>query len=127
VRRMCRLLGVSASGYYASCRRPVCPRKQEDSRLGELIIAVHQRTRCTYGAPRIWDELSALRRCQRCGSSAQTRTGSTYRRGRTAPAKPKTRSHQRLDVLESPVPDHVFGVVPRVVGAVGSDLVYNHA
>lgn len=57
VRRMCRLLGVSASGYYASCRRPVCLREQEDARLSELISAVHQRTRCIYGAPRIWDEL----------------------------------------------------------------------
>ena len=57
MRRMCRLLGVSASGYYASCRRPVCPRAQEDARLRQLISAVHQRTRCTYGSPRIWDEL----------------------------------------------------------------------
>ena len=57
VRRMCRLLGVSPSGYYAACRRPVCPRKQEDARLRDLIRAIHQRSRFTYGVPRILDEL----------------------------------------------------------------------
>ena len=54
---MCRLLGVSASGYYAWTRRPLCPRKKEDASLRELIIAIHQRSRGNYGAPRIWDEL----------------------------------------------------------------------
>jgi len=57
VRRMCRLLGVSASGYYAWTRRPLCPRKKEDAGLRELIIAIHQRSRGNYGVPRIWDEL----------------------------------------------------------------------
>jgi len=54
---MCRLLGVSTSGYYAWTRRPLCPRKREDAGLRELIIAIHQRSRGNYGAPRIWDEL----------------------------------------------------------------------
>jgi len=57
VRRMCRLLGASPSGYYASRRRPTCPRKTEDARLRDLIIAIHQRSRGNYGMPRIWDEL----------------------------------------------------------------------
>lgn len=57
VRRMCQLLKVSSSGFYAWRQRPVCPRKQEDARLRELIIAIHQRSRGNYGAPRIWDEL----------------------------------------------------------------------
>jgi len=54
---MCRLLGVSPSGFYAWCQRPVCPRKQEDAGLRELIIAIHRRSRETYGMPRILDEL----------------------------------------------------------------------
>jgi len=54
---MCRLLGVSSSGFYAWCQRPVCPRKQEDAGLRELIIAIHRRSRETYGMPRILDEL----------------------------------------------------------------------
>lgn len=57
VRRMCRLLGDSASGYYASRRRPVCARHQEDARLRELIVAIHARSRGTYGVPRIRAEL----------------------------------------------------------------------
>jgi putative transposase len=54
---MCRLLGVSASGYYASRRRPLCQRHQEDARLRELIVAIHARSRGTYGVPRIRAEL----------------------------------------------------------------------
>lgn len=57
VRRMCRVLCVSPSGYYAHRCRPVCPRKQEDGHLGELIAAIHARSRGNYGMPRIWDEL----------------------------------------------------------------------
>jgi putative transposase len=57
VRRMARLLGVSASGFYAWRSRPECPRKKEDARLIELIIAIHVRSRGNYGRPRIWDEL----------------------------------------------------------------------
>jgi putative transposase len=57
VRRMSRLLGVSPSGYYAWRNRPECPRRKEDARLRELIIAIHRRSRGNYGVPRIWDEL----------------------------------------------------------------------
>jgi putative transposase len=57
VRRMCELLAVSASGFYAWRTRPVCPRKEEDARLRDLIRAIHNRSRCTYGRPRILDEL----------------------------------------------------------------------
>ncbi len=54
---MCQLLAVSASGYYAWRRRPLCPRKQEDAHLRLLIAAIHRRSRGTYGAPRIRAEL----------------------------------------------------------------------
>jgi putative transposase len=36
---MCRMLEVSPSGYYASRKRPVCKRRQEDRRLAELVQA----------------------------------------------------------------------------------------
>lgn len=48
---MCRLLGVSPSGYYASCHRPACRRHLEDAHLRELIVAIHARSRGTYGVP----------------------------------------------------------------------------
>jgi len=59
VRRMCDLLGVSASGYYAWSRRPRSKRARSDEELLVLIRAVHERSRGTYGAPRIHAELLA--------------------------------------------------------------------
>ena len=54
---MCRVLQVSASGYYAWCKRPQCKRKQTDVVLGDRIEASHQRSRKTYGRPRIQADL----------------------------------------------------------------------
>jgi len=59
VRRMCDLLGVSASGYYAWSRRPRSKRAQSDEELLALIRSIHERSRGTYGAPRIHAELVA--------------------------------------------------------------------
>ena len=56
VRTMCRLLGVSVSGYYASRSRPRSHRAVEDSSLVARIRAVHTHSRGTYGAPRIHAE-----------------------------------------------------------------------
>jgi putative transposase len=57
VRQMCRLLGVSASGYYAWRTRPSCQRRQQDERLRVLVAEIHRFSRGTYGAPRIRAEL----------------------------------------------------------------------
>jgi putative transposase len=57
VRLMCRLLGVSPSGFYASRGRPPSARHIDDKRLKELIGAIHVRSRGTYGRPRIKAEL----------------------------------------------------------------------
>lgn len=57
---MCRLLGVSPSGFYAWVGRSPSARSQEDGRLGERIREVHARSRGTYGAPRVLAELRAL-------------------------------------------------------------------
>ncbi|MBF0589647.1 MAG: transposase [Magnetococcales bacterium] len=48
---------VSKSGFYEWRDRPDSNRKQEDSRLGEKIKAIHQKGRGTYGARRIRAEL----------------------------------------------------------------------
>jgi putative transposase len=56
---MCRVLGVSASGYYAWQSRPLSARAQADRALLEQIRAIHARSRGTYGAPRIQAELAA--------------------------------------------------------------------
>lgn len=59
VRRMCSLLGVSPSGYYAWLTRPPSARQLEDRALRDRIVDIHSRSRGTYGAPRVWAELAA--------------------------------------------------------------------
>ena len=56
---MSRVLGVSTSGYYAWCSRPVSARAQMDASLLDQIRAIHDRSRGTYGVPRIHAELGA--------------------------------------------------------------------
>jgi putative transposase len=59
VATVCRVLGVSASGYYAWRHRPWSARAQADRALLEQIRAIHEHSRGTYGAPRIQAELAA--------------------------------------------------------------------
>ena len=54
---MCRLLGVSTSGYYAWVDRGPSTRDEANARLLETINGIHQQSRRTYGAPRITAEL----------------------------------------------------------------------
>jgi putative transposase len=57
VATLCRLLGVSRSGYYAWRTRPPSARARADQELTRQIQEVHDQSRGTYGAPRIWAEL----------------------------------------------------------------------
>jgi putative transposase len=57
VTRMCRLLGVSPSGYYAWVKRPPSARAVSDATLSTQIRAIHARSRGTYGTPRVHAEL----------------------------------------------------------------------
>ena len=56
---MCRLLGVSTSGYYAWRRRGPSRRAQENEELSRRIAAIHAASRGTYGARRVHAELQA--------------------------------------------------------------------
>ena len=56
---MCRVLGVSSSGYYAWRRRRPSARARRDEGLREAIRAIHEDSRGTYGVPRMHAELSA--------------------------------------------------------------------
>ncbi len=54
---LCRLLGVSRSGYYAWRERPASARTRSNLVLTERIRTIDERSRGTYGAPRIYAEL----------------------------------------------------------------------
>lgn len=59
VKRMCAILGVTRSGYYAWLRRAPGPRAQSNRALVEQIHSAYVASRQTYGSPRMQ---AALRR-----------------------------------------------------------------
>jgi putative transposase len=60
---LCRVLGVSRSGFHAWRRRPQAPRVRADAQLAAQVAAVHTRSRKTYGSPRVHAELRAKGVC----------------------------------------------------------------
>jgi transposase InsO family protein len=60
VKRLCRVLKISRSGYYAWKGRPRSVRAVRDVELTVLIGEIHRRSRTTYGAPRVHAELRRL-------------------------------------------------------------------
>ena len=54
---MCRLLGVSRSGFYQWLRNPLSDRAGEDQSLLGLIRAANTASHGIYGAPRIFLDL----------------------------------------------------------------------
>lgn len=67
VRKMCRVLGVSRSGYYAYLRRGLNRRHEENRNLLTKISEVWNLSRKLYGSPRITAELRA--QGIRCGEN----------------------------------------------------------
>ena len=56
---MCRVLGVSVSGFYAWRKRPEAERAKVDARLAVEVAASHKRSRGRYGSPRVHADLRA--------------------------------------------------------------------
>ena len=59
VRRICRVLGVSPSGYWAWRRREPSARVRANAQLQARIVQIHRASRGTYGALRVHAELLA--------------------------------------------------------------------
>jgi transposase InsO family protein len=59
VRRLCRVLGVAASGYYAACARQPSAGARRQAQLSARIRVIHTQSRATYGSPRVHAELIA--------------------------------------------------------------------
>ncbi len=57
IRVMCRVLGLSPSGYYAWLDRPPSARARRDAELVGKITTIHDDNRQVYGRPRIFAEL----------------------------------------------------------------------
>ena len=60
VTRMCDVLKVSSSGFYARLNREPSVREQENAALVVAIRQVYERSRQTYGSPRIHAELQTM-------------------------------------------------------------------
>lgn len=103
VARLCRVLGVSTSGYYAWRSREPSAHAQEDVVLTARTARIHQESRLTYGAPRIQAELAAGGvRCGRKRIARLMRAAGLVgcHRRRT----PRTTQRESTAV---PAPDHV--------------------
>jgi putative transposase len=53
----CRVLEVSTSGYYAWLKRPLSCRARVDDAIGDAAEVYFERSRCTYGRPRLQADL----------------------------------------------------------------------
>jgi putative transposase len=116
VRAMSRVLGVSASGFYAWCQRGPSARARRDATLLDHIRTSHAASRGTYGAPRIlrdlWEggERVGQKRVARLMRHAGLEGVSRRRRRRTTVRDPHAR----------PAPD----LVERAFQATGRDTVW---
>jgi putative transposase len=71
VKRMCRVLDVKRSGYYAWRKRKPSTREQANQALLDLIKAEHAKSRKTYGSPRL--HVVLRRQGVRCGHNRVAR------------------------------------------------------
>lgn len=101
---MCRHLNVSRAGYYAWRSRPPSARDRADTELVGVIKAIHNRSRGTYGAPRVHAEL-ALEFGIRCG---RKRVARLMRNAAIAGVHRRRRSGLTMrDPKATPAPDLV--------------------
>lgn len=57
IEMMCKVLGVSRSGFYSWTKRKPSIRALEDEQLMKKIRVIHKKSKATYGSLRIREEL----------------------------------------------------------------------
>ena len=105
VTALCRMLGVSKSGYYAWRSRPPSGRRRRDALLIEKIRQIHSRSRETYGYPRVHAELRSLG--VKCGRRRVARL--MRAEGLWGCVRGKKRRTTRRDPRAAPAPDLLRG------------------
>ncbi len=94
VRMMCRLLRVSASGYYAWRTRPESSRTKSDRRLMAEVRRAHQDSKGVYGSPRVHAELVAN------GNAVVESLFGLLKRERVNRVRYRTRDEARADLFD---------------------------
>lgn len=103
VQRMCRILGVSQSGYFAWSGRPACRRQHDDMVLLAHVRAAFKLSSETYGSPRMTREL------QDEGLAVGRRRTARLMRQNGLKARQKRRFKRTTDSL------HAFPVAPNLI------------
>ena len=113
---MCRVLGVSPSGYYAWLNRQRSARAQCDDELKERIAAIHKHSRGTYGVPRVHAVLGdegmrvgrkrVARLMRELGLAGVSRRQGTRTTRRSAAARPAADLVERA--FRADAPDHLW-------------------
>lgn len=122
VRRSCRVLGVSSSGYYAWRTRYASARDCANHRLLDEVRTAHMRSRQTYGSPRVTRDLCASGIV--CGKNRIARLMHIH--GIVAKTKRRfkvtTQSHHTLPVAENLVRQEFVASTPNRLWT--SDITY---
>ena len=103
VRTACRLLGLSASGYYAWVRRKPSARERRDGQLRERIRVIWSDNREVYGHPRIHAELRG--QGERVGNKRVARL--MQQAGIEGASRRRSAKTTRRDAEKRPAPDLV--------------------
>jgi transposase InsO family protein len=109
---LCRVLGVSASGFHARRSRGPSRRAQQEPRLQIEIRAAHQRTRQTYGPERLQRDLAAHGVCVGVHRIKRVRRHLGLRCKQRRKFKVTTDSRHRLPVAENLLEQRFEAVAP---------------
>lgn len=100
---LCRLLLVSASGYYASLKRPASAHARRDAELTEQVRSSHNASKRRYGSPRVHADLKAA------GQRVALKRVARIMRKNSLAARARRRFHATTDSR------HAFPLAPNLV------------